>query len=61
MNSSTFLGLAFVIVGAVLIYSAFQTPPDPRNVVAAAFGAKLPSASATTASGAGPNPRGTRG
>jgi hypothetical protein len=59
MNSNTFLGLAMVVVGGVLIYAAFQTPPDPRNVLAAAFGAKVPTSIKPTQTTT--SPRSTRG
>lgn len=31
--------LAFLVVGGILVYSAFQTPPDPRDVLSQVFGA----------------------
>lgn len=39
MNSNIFVALGMVTAGAVLIYSAFQTPPDPRVILSNAFGA----------------------
>lgn len=52
--------LAFLVVGGVLVYSAFQTPPDPRDVVGTFFGF-APQQHASKGATPGSNPRGERG
>jgi len=48
--------LAFLTVGGILVYSAFETPPDPREVVSRFFGGKAKAEPTTV----GVNPRATR-
>lgn len=52
--------LALLTAGGVLVYSAFQTPPDPREVLAKFFGARGGGSQRATRPQRGPGPRAGR-